>query len=68
MKILIKLNADFIYENTLVTDPFNLSKRNFYYSNYTPPDSHGINIDKTCTNINIDTINNKWFKYYFPIA
>ena len=50
------LNAGFIYGNTLLTDPFNLSKRNFYYSNYTPPDSHGINVDKTCTNINIDTL------------
>lgn len=48
------LNAGLIYGNILVTDPFNLSNKNFYYSNYTPSDCHGINVNKTCTNVNID--------------
>ena len=48
------LNAGLIYGNILVTDPFQLSHRNFYYSNYTPSDSHGINVNKTCTNVNVD--------------
>jgi hypothetical protein len=48
------LNAGLIYGNILVTDPFQLSNKNFYYSNYTPSDCHGINVNKTCTNVNID--------------
>ena len=40
------LNAGLIYGNILVTDPFKLSNRNFYYSNYTPSDCHGINVNK----------------------
>ena len=48
------LNAGLIYGDILVTDPFKLSHRNFYYSNYSPSDCHGINVNKTCTNINID--------------